>query len=136
MKKFAACGFLLLLLLSAGCAFSLSLPEGFDKSEVESRAQEVVGIINGQDYDAVVALLRSDLQGQVTAAQLKEAWEGKLSELGSFLEVTNISLLGQKDQNTKEDYATAVLVCKYENGTATFTLSFDSDLALVGLYMK
>jgi hypothetical protein len=51
------------LLSVVGCSFSISLAEGFDKTEVENKAKEVVGIINRQDYESVVSLLRSDLQG-------------------------------------------------------------------------
>jgi hypothetical protein len=34
------------------------------------------------------------------------------------------------------DYAVAVLVCKYENGSATYTISIDADGLVCGLYMK
>lgn len=126
--------FLVLAALLTGCAASAKLAEGFDKDAVTDRAKEVVEVINTLDYEAVVALLREDLQSQVTAEKLKEGWDGKLSTLGAFTDYSNITVVGQKSGET--DYAVAVVAAKYEKGSAIYTLSFDIDMELAGLYMK
>jgi len=84
----------------------------------------------------VNAELRDDLEDQLTSDQLKDAMEQKLIEAGSFLEYQSISTLGQKSKSTGEDYATVVLVGKYENSSLVFTITMDSNLDLVGLYLK
>ncbi|MEA5026922.1 MAG: DUF3887 domain-containing protein [Erysipelotrichaceae bacterium] len=136
MKKLIKKSLLLFLaVILFGCSGS-SLPKGFDEDEVISKAKDVVAVINTQDYTAVVSLLRSDLQGQVTAEQLQEAWGSYLDAAGDFKEFKTIVTKSQTDSATKEEYAVVVLETVYQNSTRVFTLSFNQELELVGLYMK
>ncbi len=127
-----ACGLCLALLLAA-CQ-SGALPEGMDKDTVCQRGMAVVDVINKGDYAAMVAEMRKDLQPQLTAESLRAAWDEKLSSLGGFKEYQLIQAVGTKTDGVP--YAVVVLNCTYENGSATFTLSFDTDYQLVGMYMK
>ena len=43
---------------------------------------------------------------------------------------------GTKDETTGEEYAVVQVMAKHENANLTYTLSFDKDLMLVGLYLK
>lgn len=126
---------LLFSVILSGCA-PTKLAEIYDENIVIERGQEIVAIINTQDFDLVNAELRDDLEDQLTSDQLKDAMEKKLIEAGSFLEYQSISTLGQKSKSTGEDYATVVLVGKYENSSLVFTITMDSNLDLVGLYLK
>jgi len=126
---------LLFSVILSGCA-PTKLVEIYDENIVIERGQEIVAIINTQDFDLVNAELRDDLEDQLTSDQLKDAMEQKLIEAGSFLEYQSISTLGQKSKSTGEDYATVVLVGKYENSSLVFTITMDSNLDLVGLYLK
>ncbi|MEG1984634.1 MAG: DUF3887 domain-containing protein [Oscillospiraceae bacterium] len=121
--------------LLSGCAGN-KLSDDFDKDEVVEEASEMVEVINTMDYEKIVGEMREDLRDQITSEQLKEAWGEKLSGLGKFSKITSEGVIGDKSKETKEDYAVAVLACEYENGTATFTLVYDTELELVGLYMK
>ena len=122
-----------LLLFGCGAA---PLPEGFDEEKVTARAEEIVGYASSGDYDAIIACLRSDLSSSVTADQLKESWAPTYDKIGAFQSVDQTALYGTKDKSTGEEYAVAVVVCTHENGSAIYTLSFDADLNLVGLYLK
>jgi hypothetical protein len=126
---------LLYTVILSGCA-STKLSESYDENTVIERGKEVVEIINTQNFDLVNAELRDDLEDQLTADQLKDAMEQKLIDAGSFLEYQSTSILGQKSKSTGEDYATVVLVGKYENSTLVFTITMNSNLDLVGLYLK
>jgi hypothetical protein len=119
----------------AACT-SAKLADIYDEKIVTEHAKEVVEMINSQDYDAVNAEIRDDLQDRLTSNQLKDAIGAKLIEAGSFIEYPSITTLGQKSKTTGEDYATVVLVGKYENSTVVFTISMDSNLDIVGLYVK
>lgn len=132
-KGWLALGLAAVLLL-AGCASGLA--DCFAQEDVTNRAKEVVETINTLDYQAVVDELREDLRDQITPQRLEESWGTQLTAAGAFQEYKSVTLVGQKDKTTGEDYATAVLVCRYENASLTYTLTFDRDLALVGLYMK
>ena len=66
----------MVLALSVGmiaCAGG-KLPEGFDKDEVGSAAEEIVGLATTGDYDSIINALRDDLKSSITADQLKEGW--------------------------------------------------------------
>lgn len=120
------------LMVLAGC--SGKVPDGYDKDRLTQRAKEIVETINTLDYNAVVLELRADLQPQITAQSLSDAWNGKLSAAGAFKDYKNIAYTSAKSGDVV--YAVVVLNCTYENDSATYTFSFDSDYELVGLYMK
>lgn len=136
MKKVFVSAIAVILLLSLTACSSNKLADIYNEDEVIAEAKSVVEIINKLDYDADVALLREDLQGQLTADQLKRAWGTQLDAAGAFKDYKSVVTYGQKSKSTDEDYAVCVLVCTYENATLAYTLSFDKDLALVGMYMK
>jgi hypothetical protein len=120
------------LFFAAGCAGKV--PEGDDKDRLTQRAKEVVETINTLDYDAIILELRQDLLSEVTPESLRVAWDEKLSAAGEFKDYKNIAYTSAKSGDVV--YAVVVLNCTYENGSATYTLSFDSNYELVGLYMK
>lgn len=136
MKKVLVSAITVIMLLSLAACSSSKLADIYKEDDVVSKAKTVVETINTQDYDSVVAFVRSDLQTQLTADTLKTAWKTQLDESGAFKEYKSVVTYGQKSKSTGEDYAVCVLVCTYENATRTFTLSFDKDLSVVGMYMK
>jgi hypothetical protein len=119
----------------ASCA-SVKLADNYDENIIIERAKEVVGMLNSQDYDNVNAEIRNDLQDQLTSSKLKDLIGAKLDEAGAFIEYPSITTLGQKSKTSGEDYATAVLVGKYEKSTVVFTVTMDSNLDIVGLYVR
>lgn len=127
--------FLTLSIILSACT-STKLAEIYDENTVIDRAKEIVQIISSQDYDSVNAELRDDLQDQLTSNKLQDALGKKLIDAGAFIEYGSISTLGQKSKSTEEDYATVVLVGKYDNSDLVFTITMDSNLDIVGLYVK
>lgn len=135
MRKLWILAVLLAVCLLLG-ACAPKLPEGFSADTLAEQAKSDVVLINTGDYDAVIARVRADLQKSLTAEALDEAWGETLDALGAYTGVKGVSTAGTADQQTGEDYGVAIVVAEYENGTATFTLSYDVDFELVGLYMK
>ena len=128
----------MVLALSVGmiaCAGG-KLPEGFDKDEVGSAAEEIVGLATTGDYDSIINALRDDLKSSITADQLKEGWAPLFEKAGAFDSITKTVFSSTKDKTTGEEYAVVQLMVKHENANLIYTLSFDKDLALVGLYLK
>lgn len=136
MKKFMIIIATLTIVLALASCSAVKLADIYDEAQVTARGKEVVEVINTQDYDAVNAQLRQDLQGALSSEKLKDAWDNLLTEAGSFEDYSGVTVIGQKSQSTGEDYAAAVLTCKYENATRVFTIIMDKDLAVVGMYMK
>ncbi len=136
MKKILMISLALVFALSlVGCT-SIKLADIYSEDEVIARAKEVVEVINTRNYDAMNALLRADLQDELTTEQLEEAWEPILTDAGAFQEYHNTAAIGQKSQSTGEDYAVALLTCQYENASLTFTIVMDIDMEIVGMYIK
>ena len=136
MKKTLSLGLALILILSLTACSVAKLSENYDKDEVLSRAEEIVALLNASDFDAVAAGVREDLQEQLSSEVLENALGEILAQAGAFQEFTAEAVTGQQSKTTGEDYAVAVLVGKYENASHTFTISFNEDLEIVGLYMK
>jgi len=120
----------------SACTSAAKLADIYDEKVVTERAKEIVEMINAQDFDNVNAEIRTDLQDRLTSNQLKDAIGAKLIEAGAFIEFPSITTLGQKSKTSGEDYATVVLVGKYEKNTLVFTITMDSNLDIVGLYVK
>jgi hypothetical protein len=127
---------LLVFSIALSACASVKLADNYDENIVTERAKEVVEMINSQDYDKVNAEIRADLQDQLTSSKLKDVIGAKLDEAGAFIEYPSITTLGQKSKTSGEDYATVVLVGKYEKSTLVFTITMDSNLDIVGLYVK
>ncbi|PKM72115.1 MAG: hypothetical protein CVU91_10290 [Firmicutes bacterium HGW-Firmicutes-16] len=136
MKKLLLPILVVILILSLAACSSNKLADIYKEDEVIAKAKNVVETINTQDYDAVVAFVREDLQSQLTADSLESVWKPMLDESGVFKDYKTVVAYGQKSKSTSEEYAVCVLVCTYENATRTFTISLDKDLAVVGMYMK
>ncbi|MBA4383201.1 MAG: hypothetical protein C0410_00545 [Anaerolinea sp.] len=136
MKLIKILFILLVFSIMLSACNSVKLADIYDENVVIERAKEVVEMINSQDFDKVNAEIREDLQEQLTSNQLKDAIGAKLVEAGSFIEYPSITTLGQKSKTSGEDYATVVLVGKYEKSTLVYTITMDSNLDIVGLYVK
>jgi hypothetical protein len=136
MKLIRILFILLVFSITLSACTSTKLADIYDENIVIERAKEVVEIINSQEYDKVNAEIRDDLQDRLTSNQLKDAIGAKLVEAGAFIEYQSITTLGQKSKTSSEDYATVVLVGEYEKSTIVFTISMDSNLDIVGLYVK
>lgn len=127
---------LLVFSITLSACASTKLADTYDEKIVTERAKEVVEMMNAQSFDKVNAEIRDDLQDQLTSSKLQEAIGAKLAEAGAFIEYPSISTLGQKSKTSGEDYATVVLVGKYENGTVVYTITMDTNLDIVGLYVR
>ena len=136
MKLIRILFILLVFSITLSACTSAKLADKYDENIVTERAKKVVEMINSQDYDKVNAEIRHDLQDQLTSSKLKDVMEAMLDEAGAFIEYPSITTLGQKSKTSGEDYATVVLVGKYEKSTIVFTITMDSNLDIVGFYVK
>jgi hypothetical protein len=136
MKLIRILFILLVFSITLTACTSTKLADIYDENIVTERAKEVVEMMNAQAFDKVNAEIRDDLQDQLTSSKLNEVIGAKLAEAGAFIEYQSITTLGQKSKASGEDYATVVLVGKYEKSTVVFTISMDSNLDIVGLYVK
>jgi len=67
---------------------------------------------------------------------MKEGWASIFEKAGAFDSITKTTFSGTTDKTTGEEYAVVQMLVKHANASLVYTLSFDKDLALVGLYLK
>lgn len=105
----------------------------FKQSEVEKKTSEVIDAIGQRDYQCIIGMSNSKMQSALTQRQFDEAIEG-LGELGAFEKITH-QIYVELTQNEKVN-ATGEIVANYKKRSVTYTVSFDKNMKLSGLYMK
>nr|WP_237257801.1 DUF3887 domain-containing protein [Turicibacter bilis] len=112
-----------------GCSNSV-LSDDYDEATLKSSAQKVLEQLNAGEYQAITDSVSLDLQNDLSADVIKQAWIPLYEKLGTFDAISNYIISG------KEEYAVVVVLAKYEKGTLQLTLSYNPQMELVGLYMK
>lgn len=135
--RFAAFAVTVILMMGmfAGCG-STKLAESFDEQNITDTAEGVLDLLNAGDYEGVTAAFSEELQEALSAEKLEESVKNILQEAGTFQEYESSTVIGQKNRQTGEDNAVAIIVAKYENKKLTYTVSFDPEMAINGLYVK
>ncbi len=131
MKKILL-SFLMLMILSS-CS---SVPDGFDKNTLETKSQEVIDLMESYQVEEVISLLRTDLQALIAPSELKANLETKYESVGDPVDKITFTISDTIDPQTDELYATVIAQVDHENGRSTYTISFNKDYQLVGLYIK
>lgn len=126
---------ILVLAGAAGCE-SAKLSDDFDKETVETAAKEVVDQLNTGDYAAIEEAFNATMTIAMQGQKLKDTLQPILDKLGEFEEISNCEVVGSKAQDTKEDLAVALINVKYAEGKVRYTISFDKDMKLAGLFIK
>lgn len=136
MKKITSLSLLLLVsLLLCACTVD-PLSDQFEEAKLKSHAEEIIAVVNTKDYEAILNRFRTDLRSNITVQQLKDGLGNYLTNAGNYVELTSFTAAGKIDTSTKEDYAVTVNICKYEHSSLTYTISFDENYELIGLYVK
>lgn len=136
MKKILS--MILVLFIAAGlfAACGNKLPESFDAQAVTDHALEIADLMGKKDFQEVENRTRSDLKEVLSADVLEQNVGVLIDTLGAVTETGQVALSGAKDSNTAESYAVAVVIVTHEYGKAQYTISFNEDFEIVGLYMK
>lgn len=106
----------------------------FTDSQVEERAKEIVNLLGEDDCEAIVGYMNEKLREALPAEEIQEVkaqvaddW-GEVVSTGNYY-MTEVSQFGKH-------YAVVMTVVGYENVTVSYSITFDSDMMLAGLYMK
>lgn len=129
---------ILVTILSAISLTACSAPElsaDYNEAEVKTAAENVVTLLNAQDSDGLRALFTEQMNTAITDdvfIQIYAAIEGG----GTFDKIESVNVVGSTDKSTGEEFATAVAIAKYENKSFTYTITFNKQMQLAGLYYK
>ena len=133
MKKMVVLLGVLVLVLT-GCG-STKLSDAFDEETVKESAKEVIDDLVNDECDKVVEKMSAAMQEAVTAEDLAANMEAMNALTGAFKEYKSSAVVGQQDaQGT--DMAVAVIVAAFEKRNVTYTISYNTDMEIIGLWMK
>ena len=109
----------------------------FDEEEVKAAAEEVIEILNDGDVDTLVEeKWNSTMRGMADKDMMEKDVLPIVEELGAFEGFDKEAVTGNKDKDTEQEFAVAIIIGKYEKRKAQFTISFDEDMKVGGFYIK
>ncbi len=130
MKKIKILLMVLLVGVILGGCSSSKLSDAYNEDELKKDAQRIVSMICNEEYDKVIDQMSDNIKGKISAEQLKEVWQPIKEKVGSFKSIEKEGVIG------KDGLATVVEVAEFENGKAQFTITYNEDMKLEGLYIK
>lgn len=121
--------FMLSLFILSGCSAG-RLSDAYNEDKVKTAAEDVINKLNEKDYNGILKDSSDELKISLPDNKLEETWEGFSKNTGEFKSISKVTLA------EKNGYAVAIINTKYENKNVTFTLSFNKDMRLAGVYIK
>lgn len=106
------------------------LDESFDKETLKQETIAIVENLNDENYDAIVTTVNDDLKDTLSASVIQKAWEPVYEKLGESRDKSSCTI------KANGDYATVVLISNYANGKLQVTATYNTDMELIGLYIK
>lgn len=130
---------ILILLVAGGLwllpkSYELEKSGTFQEEVVLERTEEIIALLDKEDYAALGDYADEKMQSFIQGNSLEEAKATLGEELGENQGITN-SLTVEVRQSGKR-YAMIQATVQYESRSVTYTISYDEDMKLAGLYMK
>lgn len=119
------------LVMLVGCA--VKLPQGFDEAEVKTAAENVITLLNQRDADGLAAIFTDQMKAAITEDVQAQIF-ALLDDVGAVREISEMKT-GGSTQN-EISYAVVIAKVKHENQELIYTISFDKDMKLAGLFLK
>jgi predicted small secreted protein len=118
-------------------AFCLSACTGIngagDEDMLGEKSAGVISLLEAADYEAVYAMLRSDVAAELSPEQLEETFSPLLGTLGAREDIKREKYQIKRDKETDEQYYFCQLTVLYADGAATYSIAYDMDYTLIGL---
>lgn len=133
MKKILAFVLALSALLLCACGGPV-LSEDFDEAEIRANMEKFVLLVSDGDFEAARDMFSSGMQEAMTIEDFQQDVNEKLAELGKFEKIKADAIVEREIDG--ENYAVAAVVCEYEEGSATYTITFDTEGRVCGVYLK
>ena len=111
-----------------------SLGDDLSQEAVTASVENVVVMLNQNDFDGLQELAVDELKSKLTQETMDEVRKGISEDWGEMQSMGKVYMQGLK-QKGKVMVVTQVDAV-YENVSVVYTISFDEDLRLGGLYMR
>jgi len=117
--------------LLAGCASKL--PEGYDEDELKASAEVVINLLNQRDSAGLNEMMTEDMKAGLTEEVQAQIF-AFLDESGTMKEISSMGVSGSEENGIT--FAVVIAKVAYENRDITYTIGFDPDMKLAGLYLQ
>ena len=117
--------------LLAGCASKL--PEGYDEDELKESAEVVINLLNQRDSVGLNEMMTEDMKAGLTEEVQAQIF-AFLDESGTMKEISSMGVSGSEENGIT--FAVVIAKVAYENRDITYTIGFDPDMKLAGLYLQ
>lgn len=107
---------------------TLAESEVFHEDEVKAQAENIIGLLNAEDFDSLQDLVVTDMQEIMNKERMDEGKARISEDWGNFVSIETIqdAEIIQRGAHIAVVYVTA----KYENIEAHYTLAFNEDMKL------
>ena len=130
MKKiFKILSMMVCIFMLVGCSAG-KLSDKYNEEDLKVEAEKVIKNLNDKNYDTILEGSSDELKNALPDNKLKETWEGFSENIGDYDSILKMTFA------EKNGYGVAIVNVKYKNKKVTFTLSFNSEMKLSGIYMK
>jgi len=141
-KYFCIAGAVVLLLSVIAVGAVYILPKGisqekmgYDEDEVKERTKLVLSLLDSEDYDTIKNEYSSTImKSTFEKNKIGKAKQTICDDFGKFLSYGNFYTQGLEQFGKK--YVVVQVNASYENVSVTYTITFDKDMKIAGLYMK
>lgn len=106
----------------------------FSQSAVEEKAKDVIDLLNQNDYDTLQGMSENRMQAALTRETMDHAKAMVNDNWGSMQRI-GTAYTAEFKQGGKL-YAIIQVSAAYENVDVIYTISFDEDMELAGLFMR
>lgn len=115
----------------AGCGSKL--PEGYDEDELKASAEVVINLLNQRDSVGLNEMMTEDMKAGLTEEVQAQIF-AFLDESGTMKEISSMGVSGSEENGIT--FAVVIAKVAYENRDITYTIGFDPDMKLAGLYLQ
>lgn len=130
----------ILLLLAGGIywympkTIAIEKSKVFQKETIQEKAKDVIQMLDDGRYEEVKAWSDGAMQKVLTEDMIKEAREAIGPDWGDFQSFGNAYMV--QYMRMGKTMAVIEMNVSYENASVTYTISFNKDMTIAGLWMK
>lgn len=124
----------LLCLLAAGCDWN-RLADVFDEEALLEKSKASIEAVNNGDYEKYLQDL-DEVMRSYTGPEAFSRVCGYVESKGVFLSYRGTALTGARDDEADRDMAVVVIIGEYESGDVQYTVTFDTNLKIIGWWVK
>ena len=106
----------------------------FKRADVEQKLSEVITLLDEDDYESLQAVSTSQMSNALTKDYMSAAKQQLSEEFGVRISVGTIYM--QEIRQMGQYLAVCQVTVTYENVSVMYTITFDEDMKLAGLYMR